>query len=188
MIHVFVGASLYPGYSHIKQAISDLTADGVSSASVAKIFTGLYGACMVIGSIAMCIYYRKNCNKYFYGGIILFTLMQITSAVGYRLFPLTKATDSTTNITEFQDIMHLAITAVVVILTIIALILLAIGSFKDKKKCFGFISIVTLICLALGGIGTGAVPKDYLGLFERINIFSLQIFSIILSIWTFVRK
>ena len=187
MIHVFVGASLYPGYSHMSQAISDLTADRAASASVAKIFSRLYGICMVVGCVAMSMYFRNKCNKIFYRGLIVFTLMQIISAVGYSIFPLTKATDSTTTIMEFQDIMHLVITALVVLMTIISLILLAVGAYKEKIGWFVIIAVLTLICLALGGIGTGVFSEAYLGVFERINIFSLQLFSSILSIWTFIK-
>jgi hypothetical membrane protein len=42
-MHVFIGAANYPGYDWVKQAVSDLTAEGSASYMVATRYTTLYG-------------------------------------------------------------------------------------------------------------------------------------------------
>ena len=92
---------------------------------------------------------------------MLFTLMEIVSEVGYLLFPLTKATNNTSNL-EVQDKMHLVVTAVVVLLTIVSLILFVVGLNQEKKRGFAVFAMIILICLALGGMGTGIFSEKYL--------------------------
>jgi hypothetical protein len=105
--------------------------------------------------------------------------MQIASAIGFTAFPLSEAGYANT----FQDTMHLVFTIIVVILSIVALTLLAIGLIRSKQhKIMGFLAIGTLALMALGAILSGAVPS-ILGLMERLSIYSLQIYTVFLSVF-----
>jgi predicted membrane channel-forming protein YqfA (hemolysin III family) len=105
--------------------------------------------------------------------------MQLSSAIGYTAFPLSEAGYANT----FQDTMHIVITIIVVVLSIVALILLSIGFIRNGRyKIMGFLAIGTLVLMALGAILSGAVPS-ILGLMERLSIYSLQIYTVFLSVF-----
>lgn len=178
-LHVIVGNTLYSGYSPIKQAISDLTADGAPSKFVAGILTDFYGVFLIVFSAAFYIFFRKKINLFFSLGAIFLFIMNVVSVVGFKLFPLSKAGYANT----FQDRMHLVTTVIVVVLSIISLIMFAIGFIKNKKyKLLGYIAIITLFLMMTGSVLSGAVPA-ILGLAERLSIYSLHIYILLLAIF-----
>lgn len=178
-LHILVGGLLYVGYNPVKQAISDLTAIGAPSELAARILSGIYGVFIMAFSICFYIFFRRKLNRIFSLGALFLLIMNVVSAIGYTAFPLSEAGFADT----FQDTMHLVVTVLVVVLSIVALILLAIGFIKSKRyKIWGFIAIATLILMATGSILSGAAPA-ILGFAERISLYSLQIFTAILSLF-----
>jgi predicted tellurium resistance membrane protein TerC len=108
--------------------------------------------------------------------------MAVVSFFGYTFFPLSISGYAGTT----QDRMHVLVTIFVVAFTIISLILFCIGFFSTGKyKYLGIISLCALILLAIGAILVNIVPKDYFGVAERINIYSVIIYTCILSIWMY---
>ncbi|MCF0226222.1 MAG: hypothetical protein HUK28_02680 [Methanobrevibacter sp.] len=82
--------------------------------------------------------------------------------------------------------MHVyVVTICVVILSIMSLILIAIGSFKDDDKILSFLSILALIFMFIGAIGSNIVPPIYFGLVERFSTYSAVVFTGILGIFGF---
>ena len=178
-LHVIVGNILYNGYNPLTQAVSDLTANGAPSATAARILSGLYSVFVVAFSVAFYIFFRKRINSLITLGALFFLLMHLTSAIGYTAFPLSGAGFNNT----FQDRMHLAVTAIVVVLGISALLLLATGFIKSKThKLAGYLAIATLLLMMSGAIVSGAVPAIF-GLAERITLYSLHIYIVILAIF-----
>jgi predicted tellurium resistance membrane protein TerC len=101
---------------------------------------------------------------------------------GYTFFPLSESGYART----VQDKMHILVTIFVVVLTIISLILFCIGFFRTGKyKYLGIISLCAFILLAIGAILVNIVPKEYFGVAERINIYSVIIYTCVLSIWMY---
>jgi hypothetical membrane protein len=106
--------------------------------------------------------------------------MTVISFFGYTFFPLSEAGYAGT----FQDKMHVAVTVCVVVFTVISVMLFSIGFLKTKMdKYMGVISICTLTLLMMGSILLNIVPKAYFGLAERINVYSIVIYTGILSLW-----
>jgi len=181
--HVIIGGLLYDNYDPISQAISDLTAKGSPSLIVARVFTAIYGICMIAFFTAFYLFFCKKINRVFSLGTMFLLIMQTVSFVGYTAFPLSEAGFART----FQDTMHLIVTIVVVITSITALILLAIGFFRAKHKRLGIGAIVTLFCMMFGSILLGAVPQ-VMGIGERLNIYALHIYFGILAVWLITYK
>jgi len=179
LLHDVVGALNYPGYNWIEQAVSDLTAEDSPSRNIAEIFTGLYGKCSVITCVLLCNMVKYK-SKPLRIGIYLYTTMNVISNVGYNLFPLTgKGYDGT-----FQSFMHVyVITAAVVILSIASLIVIAVGSFKDKRKKLGILALAALGCMFFGAVGSGALPKSVFGIPERFSTYSAVIFTAVLGVY-----
>jgi len=172
----------YEGYNSFTQAISDLTAENSPSKHIASIFTFFYGIFNVTFFIGFFVYFKGKINKLITIGSFLFCIMAVTSFFGYTFFPLTEPGYAGT----FQDQMHNLVTVFVVIFTISSVILFAMGFLKTKNyKYLGIISIFTFILLFIGGMLVNILPKEYFGIAPRINIYSLMVYTGILSLWMY---
>jgi len=181
-LHVFFGTLFYTGYDSMAQAISDLTASNSPSKNIAMLFSALYGIFTVVFSAYFFVYFRKKINKCVTFGAGFFCIMTIVSFLGYTFFPLSESGYAKT----FQDKMHMIVTIIVVLFTIIALILFAIGFFKTKNiKYPGIISLCTFLLLLTGSMLMNILPKNYFGIAERINVYSIVIYTGILSFWMY---
>jgi len=171
---------------HIKSdrlAISDLTADNSPSKKIASAFSFLYGLFTVLFSICFFLYFKGDINKIITLGSLFFCIMTLVSFFGYMFFPLSQAGFAGT----FKDKMHMVVTAFVVVLTIMSLILFSIGFLKTSNfKYLGIISICTFAALLIGVILINKLPKEYFGIAERVNVYSIIIFTGILSLWMFM--
>jgi hypothetical membrane protein len=184
-LHVFFGAIFYTGYNPLAQAISDLTASNSPSKNIAMLFSILYGIFTVVFSAYFFVYFRQKINKCVTFGAGFFCIMTIVSFSGYTFFPLSEAGYAGT----FQDKMHIVVTIMVVLFTIIALISFAIGFFRTKSlKYLGIISLCTFLLLLTGSMLMNILPKEYFGIAERISVYSLIIFTGIISFWMYRYK
>jgi hypothetical protein len=124
-------------------------------------------------------------NRIFYAGIVLKAVAEVLSTVGYKLFPLAD-TDWTNS---FQNNMHYAITGVIVLSYIALALLLTVGLAKTRKhpimtKFMGLFSIVFIASGFLTVVVANVFP-GYVGLVERINLYSLMVSNIALALWVF---
>ena len=169
---------MYSGYNSRSQAISDLTASNSPSKNIAMPFTIIYGIFTIVFSIYFLVFFKKIINKFVTFGASNFCFMTIVSFLGYTFFPLSDSGYAGT----FQDKMHVFVT-IIVIFTIVTLISFIIGFFKTKKlKYFGIISLCTFLLLLTGSILMNILPKKYFGIAERINVYSIVIYTGILSV------
>jgi len=181
-LHVIIGTALYEGYNSFAQAISDLTATNSPSRQIASIFSMLYGIFAVIFTVGLFIYFKGKLNKIVTMAIFIFCLMNIISFFGYTFFPLTEAGYAGT----FQDIMHMVVTVLVVVFTIISIILFTIGFFRTQQyKIMGVISLGTFILLIMGAMLINILPNEYFGVAQRINAFSVVIYTGVLAVFMY---
>jgi hypothetical membrane protein len=181
-LHVLLGTLFYEGYNPMAQAISDLTASNSPSKNIARPFTAIYGILTVIFSAYFFAYFRQKINKCVTFGACIFCIMTVVSFFGYTFFPLSESGYAGT----FQDIMHMVVTAAVVLFTIIALLSFIIGFFRTEKlKYLAVISLCTFLLLLTGSMLMNILPKDHFGIAERINVYSIVIYTGILSLWMY---
>ena len=189
----------YPGYNWLSQAVSDLSADNAPSLILWRQLSALYGPCGITCITLVCVYIQDKLSRSLRVGIYLFAAMQWVSAVGYTMFPLSNSgyTETAQNASDamnamlagpFQDFMHIVVTALVIILSIVSLLFIIVGGYYKKR----YISLAVWATLALalmmaGGIGTGAVPKEIFGLFERFSVFAATGFNAVLGVYLFRR-
>jgi len=179
-LHIILGRMYYNGYDPLSQAISDLTALNSPSKNIASIFSFIYGVFNVIFVIGFYKYFKGKINRIVTFGSGIFCNMVLITFFGYTFFPLSGAGYAGT----FQDTMHIAVTIVVVILTIITIMLFSIGFLKTKKyKYIGITSIIAFIFLIIGAMLINILPKEYFGIAERINVYTVIIYTGILSLW-----
>jgi len=181
-LHVFFGTLFYEGYDSMAQAISDLTASDSPSKNIARVFTTVYGVFTIIFSTYFFIYFKQKINKCVSFGAGIYCTMTIVSFLGYTFFPLSESGYAD----RFQDKMHIIVTITVVLFTIIALISLIIGFFRTKDlKYLAIISLLIFLLLLIGSVLMNMLPKKYFGIAERVNVFSVVIYTGILSFWMY---
>lgn len=184
VLHDVTGAMNYPGYQWMSQAVSDLTATDAPSYTVASGFSSVYGMMSVVCCLFVCVLAQGR-HKITRWGIVLFTVMNFVSAVGYSLFPLSGAGYDG----SAQSFVHVyVITTAVVLLSIVSLILIAVGSFKDKQKGMAVCALIALGLMFIGAVGSQAVPKDYFGIVERFSTYSAVVFTGVLGVYFGVEK
>ncbi|RJX24153.1 MAG: DUF998 domain-containing protein [Acholeplasma sp.] len=174
VLHVFLGTLAYPGYDALSQPVSDLTASGAPSESVARLYSNLYGILTSVVSLILLFQLKKVKHIGIRIGILLISIMYLVSAIGYGLFPL----DENSSQMSFQNMMHIVVTIAVVLLTITSLIVFMIAFIKLKYRGFFLVTCLTFILMMSGAILTGVVNEAYLGLFERFSVFSAVLFHL----------
>ncbi|GBU27596.1 hypothetical protein R84B8_01130 [Treponema sp. R8-4-B8] len=179
-LHVILGNIFYEGYNPMAQAVSDLTASNSPSRNIAQVFAFIYGIFSVIFTICLFTYLKNKINKIVTVASCVFCIMNIVSFFGYTFFPLSESGYAGT----FQDIIHVVVTILVVLFTVVSLILFGIGFIRTTNyKHLGIISFITLFLLMAGSMLMGILPKGYFGLAERINVYSIVIYTGVLSLW-----
>lgn len=183
-LHVIVGTMHYPGYDALSQAVSDLTAHTAPSKDIARGLSSAYAMMVIVAVFMVFIYFKDKVNRLFSIGLILFAVMQVFSGVGYAIFPLSDQGYAG----SFSDLMHMVVTVIVVLLSIVSMVCIGLGAIRHKHRVLGIVTLVMLSLMFIGSILTGIVPKDYFGIVERISVYSVVIYSGVLSIFTFLFK
>ena len=179
ILHDILGGLNYPGYDPLTQAVSDLTADSAPSLWISQPLSRAFGVLSILCAGAACVYLAKRVNRLQWSGVIVFAAMNVISAVGYTLFPLTDAglPDG------FQNVMHIVVTVLVVAASIVSLVLTGVGGFlKRGDRALGAAAWTAFALMLAGAVGSGAAPKAVFGIFERFSTYSAAAFTAFLGI------
>ena len=186
----------YPGYDWMSRAVSDLSAANAPSLGLWTRLSAFYGLCGIACVTLVCVYIQGRLNRGLRTGIYLFAVMQWIAGIGYTMFPLSDAgysqtasnvSDAMTSMfTNFTDAMHIVVTALVVVLSIVSLLFIAVGACRGKSRVsLAIWAFAALIMMMTGGIGSGIVPKEIFGLFQRFSNFSATGFTAVLGVYMF---
>lgn len=181
LLHDIIGTMNYPGYQWMRQAVSDLTATDAPSRVAAGGLSQVYGIMSVVCCLFVCVLAQGR-HLVTRLGLALFAIMELVSAVGYSLFPLSSA-GYDGSISSFLHVY--VVTTAVVLLSIVSLILIAIGSFRDKRRGLGIAALIALALMFVGAVGSGAVPDAYFGVIERFSTYSAVGFTAVLGVFHF---
>lgn len=174
ILHLIVGHIFNPDYNAVKQAISDLTADAAKGVTITRTLTTIYGIFIVFYAIAVFILFNEKSKLLRFAALSLLISTSV-SLVGYGLFPIA----SEEAITSFQNIMHIVVTAVVVLTTISTFVLFGIAFMKNKDtKIFAIFTLACLASMFFGSMLMGAGSKDAFGIYERMNIFAVELWYV----------
>ena len=176
---------VWSDYNPLIQPISDLTAASAISQPVASKILWGYNVFNLLFCGMLLLFFKRffPINKLFYSGLILKALAELLATFGYMIFPLADTTWGN----SFQNTMHYAITAVIVLSYIVLSILLSVGLAKTKKhwKMARFLQIFSIVFIASGFLTVLAtqVLPSYVGLIERVNLYSLMALNVGLALW-----
>lgn len=180
---VVISPMVYPGYDWLSQAVSDLSASDAPSKELWSRLSSIYDTCGIVCVTLVCVYIKNRFNRTIRIGIYIFALMNWISNIGYSLFPLSTSGYGG----SLQDIIHTyVVTILVVMLSIQSLVIIMIGGYRDRKyKSIAIFASICFLCMFVGAIGTGVVPKSYFGLVERFSVFAATSFTAILGLYMF---
>ncbi|MGN0665511.1 MAG: DUF998 domain-containing protein [Huintestinicola sp.] len=185
LLHDILGSINYPGYDPFTQAVSDLTAENAPSLWIARPLSTLYGLFSIVCVISACIFLRKKINTAQYIGVIVFAVMNLISAVGYSLFPLTGSGTPD----GFQNKMHIVVTIAVVATSIISLLFIIVGGFlKKSDKAMTIAAAAAFLLMAGGAVGTNIAPASIFGIVERFSTYAAVGFTAFLGLKCFTIK
>lgn len=185
--HVVAGRILWPSYNPLAQPISDLTATSAVSRELASRVLYGYDFFNLLFCFVLLGYFGKvmRINRIFYGGIVLKVIAEVLSTVGYKLFPLADSDWSN----SFQNNMHYGITGIIVLCYIALSLLMTTGLAKAKvyptMTRFMILHSVVFIFSGILTVIVANIQPQYVGLVERINLYSLMVFNIALAFWVF---
>lgn len=185
VIHVILGGILWKGYNHIVQPVSDLTAAGAPNRDLILVFTTLYSICGLLFSAGAFLYWRKSKIRFISISMVLYVLMAMIS-LSYSFFPQ----DMPGTAMTFRGVMHIAVTGLIVPVAILYPLFAGLGFRKlQGYKKFSIYSIVTSMAIFVSG-GTSVIfianKVPFFGLVERINLGSIQLWTVVLAILTLV--
>lgn len=186
--HTTIGRILWNEYNPITTDISSLTSDIAPNSNFLRVFTLVYGICMILFVFGMIKKSFKQYHSLLKIGYIILMIMQLTSAIGYSLFPLSgDKTDM-----NFQNMMHIIVTVIVVFTTILSSFLISIGYLKQEKiKWLGNFTLVLAILITLFGVFNPismSLKLNILGLTERLVVYTMQIIMFSLSYYYTFRE
>ena len=180
-LHVFLGQYLRKEYNWITTDISSLSAIGAPNRELLSILALTAGILQILFISGMV---TRSFRQYHTGtrtGYILFLALLVLSTFGYGLFPL----EGDKTVMTFSNLMHIVVTIAVVFLVISSLFTLSYGYLKQEKSiATGRITLFFAITVTLTGILNPvgmANGWNILGITERLNIFTLEIFIFWLS-------
>ncbi len=168
-----VGAALYPGYSHLVNAISELLSVGAPNKAVLDVIFNIYGALLLLFAIGGFIAVKPN-KKIARWGMGIFIFMQVVS-FSWGFFPMdVPGTEPT-----FAGMMHNVIGGFVALTTIIIPLLVGLGvknsACGKKFALYSYISAAIIFVFGLGGVILVANGGQIFGLTERITIGTFEI-------------
>lgn len=187
--HTIAGRILWPEYNPITADISSLTAEGAPYARMLRVLTSVYGICMLLFIGALLKKAFGQYHSMLKAGFGILFIMQLTSLIGYGLFPLSG--DKTA--VNFQNMMHIIVTVIVVFTTIASSFLIAFGYLRQERIIgLGRFCLITSILITLFGVSNPIcmnLKLNVLGLTERLVIYTIQVFMFVLSYhYTFAEK
>lgn len=167
--NVVVGGLLTPGYSHVRNAVSELTQAGAPHAVALGLPYALSGLLLAAFGAAVCLVSYRTSRRVFTGGLLI-GLFAVQAVLLGTVFPQDPLGAPLT----FPGTMHLVLVGVSVPLIVSAILLIGFGLDRavSRWRHFRLYSMVTVLLMFAGGVLTPisiAGDVEALGLAERVT-------------------
>lgn len=168
VLAVIIGGSLKENYSHIYNAISELSEVGTGEILIVNILFGIYNYILIIYSFVYLLYYRRKMNAkttIIYISILLCGF----SGIMMGIFPQEpRGID-----VSIKGIMHFVFAGIAALITMLIAILSWIN-YKKINKSYAIYSLISFIMIFVAGLGNVILMNNgignFFGLIERITI------------------
>ncbi len=182
LLNDIIGSIITPGFSPIIDAVSELTQAGSENAYLLSSLFLIAAIMLIVFGIGIVTHYKYGYSKLLFFGGIFITILGIFSALSGTVFPMDPFNGDAT----FAGNMHIILTGLNIILIVLAIPMIGIGFYREKQwKSFRLYSIITVLIMVIFGASTSVLMMnniELLGLFERITIYSYQLWIFVLAI------
>jgi hypothetical membrane protein len=177
---VILGGTLWHGYNHLTQAISELSMESAPNRGLMDTLFGIYGWLLLIDGAGFACRWRKAGNKLLAASGIVLMLCSLSGLLMglFRQDPIDAAL-------TFTGSMHLILAGAASLSTILAIFLAAAGfqRLEYAASLSRFSLVLGIIVLVSGGFtaaGTTQFPSIF-GMLERITIGSFMLWLLVCS-------
>jgi len=169
VLNIVLGGIITPEYSHIKNAVSELTQRGAPNIVILSALFVVSAILIFLFGIAIIMRYKHQNRKLYTGGVLI-VIYGIFAASLASIFPQDPIGSEST----FTGTMHLVIAGLTAFAIIAGILLSGLGMDKQTGTWSGFklYSFITVILVFVFGASTPILIMnniELLGLFERLT-------------------
>lgn len=183
---VILGGIMWPTYSHVTQAISELIMTSSPNQIVLQPLFWAYNLLVVSFSVGYYHWGKNRSKGLIWASISLFIVA--LSGVGTLIFPQDKIGTALST----PGLLHLIFAGLAALMTLVAMFSTAIGLWKHRNyKNIAIISLALGLVILFNGPLTAMAPTllpNYFGISERITIGSFILWLFILSYSLFKKE
>ena len=136
---------------------------------------------LVLFGIGILLQYKNRHQKLMLIGSVAIILVGTFSGLSGSIFPMDPFNSQAT----FAGTMHIVLTGLNIVLVTLALLLIGIGLNREKQwKTFRLYSVISVLIMIIFGISSSVLVMneiEMLGLFERITIYTYQLWMFVLA-------
>lgn len=183
---VILGGALWPGYSHARQAISELSMGGAPNLALMDNLFTVYGLLLLVFGIGFSLHWRKAGNRQLAASGMALVLCALAGLLMkfFRQDPIGAAL-------TFTGTMHLVLAGVTSLGTIFAIFLAAAGlrQLENTGALRTFSLVMGAIVLVSGGLTAVGTTRflAIFGILERTTIGSFMFWLLVTSV-TLLRR
>lgn len=169
ILNVLLGGIITPNYSHIKNAVSELTQRGAPNIVILSTLFVVSAILILLFGIAILMRYKHQ-NRRLYAGGVMIVIYGIFAASLASIFPQDPLGGEST----FPGTMHLVIAGLTAFVIMGGILLNGLGMDKHpgRWRRFKLYSVITVILVFVFGAPTPILIMnkiELLGLFERLT-------------------
>jgi hypothetical protein len=181
LLNDVIGSIITKNYSPIINAVSELTQAGSENVILLSSLFIIAALSIMFFGIGISTHYNFQHSKLLFFGGIFIMILGIFSALSGSIFPM----DPFGGEASFAGNMHIILTGLNIIMVVLAVPMIGIGLYREKQwKSFRLYSMITVFIMVIFGASTSILLMneiEMLGLFERITIYSYQLWIFILG-------
>jgi len=181
LLNDIIGSIITDNYSPIINAVSELTQAGSENAILLSSLFIIAALSLMFFGIGISTHYNFHHSKLLFFGGIFIMILGIFSALSGSIFPM----DPFGGEASFAGNMHIILTGLNIVMVVLAIPMIGIGLNREKQwKSFRLYSISTVFIMVIFGASTSLLLMneiEMLGLFERITIYSYQLWIFVLA-------
>lgn len=183
-----LGGAIRPGYSHIRNTVSELFSPGSPNKLVLDILHAIFAILLTLFGIGILRFFQgtKLYRRIGEVGAFIFILMGCVSVTTATVFPQ----DPWGARATFAGEMHVLLSGVIGLLSIFSMLLIGIWFVATKvSPRFGFYSFITIgLVIISAGLYAISVGGPVMGLAERITALIGFQWTFTLAYWMFSRQ
>jgi len=182
-----LGGALIPGYSHIRDTVSELMSPGAPNKSLMDTLMALSSVFMTLFGFGVLQFIKASgkSNRLAIASAVLLIILGVLQVVVVLFFPQDPMGEELT----FPGKMHIGLVGIQALMSILIPLFLGLGLRKTGLlPGYGIYSIVSAVLIVAMGIAIFPLGKSIMGLTERITILIYDLWLIVIAAKFFLQS